>query len=121
MILPALQGQNEIKTVVQAPSGVHPQPDLTNIRPMKRVRRLALSAEFVWKVVPPEERQEVQEVSARGKTPVNVGVDVSEDNSHLNKRRRQARVRKVTEAVLRLKGGLPFSKELQQVADTPLE
>jgi len=114
MILPALEGQQEIITVAQPRSGFHDPPDLTNLRPIKRKQRLALSQEFVWKIVPPEERN-VPKVHA-GKKQVDVEMGDAADTEHLNKRRHRARIRKVTEAVLKLKGGLRFTKELKEVA-----
>jgi hypothetical protein len=71
--------------------------------------------EFLWKVVPPEERPKVQTVPERKKR-IGVEVGVDADTSHLNKRRRRTRVTKVAAAVLKLRGGLPFSRELREVA-----
>jgi len=116
MILPALQGQHEIVTVSQPRSGLHPEPDLSNLRPVKRQLRTSFGREFVWKVVPFEERPKVaarkMERAVRG-AEVGAGVDIS----HLNKRRQNTRVWKVAEAVRQLRGGLPFTKELHQVAN----
>src|SRR5258708_36728054 len=108
MILPALEGQQEIMTVAQPRSGFHDPPDLTNLRPIRRKQRLALSQEFVWKIVPPEERN-VPKVHEEKKQ---VGVEMGDaaDTEHLNKRRHEARVRKVTAAALKLKVGFPFTK-----------
>ncbi len=95
-------------------SGAHPDPDLTNLRPIKRTQRFASGREFVWKVVPPEERQipqKPQEKKVFG-TEVGVGTDIS----HLNKRRQRTRVSKVAEAVLQLRGQMPFSNELNAVS-----
>jgi len=114
MVLPSLEGQQEIVTVAQPPSGLHEPPDLSNLRPIRRKQRLALSREFVWKIVPPEERV-VPKVHVEKKK---VGVEM-DDTRHLNKRRQKARVRKVTEAILKLKGGLPFTKELKEIASIP--
>ena len=107
MILPALEGQQTIRTFVQPHSGAHPPPDTSNLRPVKRAQRTALAQEFVWKVIPPEERQKDPTV-AKGKRRVDVGV--SEDISHLNKRRQNARVRKIAEASFKPRGNLPFRK-----------
>jgi len=118
MILPALAGQQEIKTVAQPRSGAHASPDLSNLRPIMRLRRNAIAQEFIWKVVTPEERMNDSAVAGQGK-PVDDNVNHTADISHLNKRRHNARVRNVTEAILKLKGALPFSKELEEVASIP--
>jgi hypothetical protein len=120
MILPALEGQQEIETVAQPPTGAHPPPDLSNLRPIRRQQRTALQMEFVWKIIPPEERSKFGRVPAEPKTVVGVEVGVGADTSHLNKRRQRARVKKVTEAVRKLRGELPFSKELKEVASVPV-
>lgn len=115
MILPSLEGQRELRTVMQPRSGLHPEPDLSNLRPMKRKQRNASNNEFVWHVIPPEERLERQPQPHQKEvigTEVGVGIDVS----HLNKRRQRSRVKKVTEAVIKLKGQKRFSKELEEVA-----
>lgn len=120
MILPALEGRHEIRTVAQPSSGLHSPPDLSNLRPVKQQRRNALAKEFVWMVIPPAERPKLGTVP-EGKKVVGAEVGVVADMSHLNKRRQRARVTKVTEAVLKLKGRLPFSKELNEIASTPLK
>jgi hypothetical protein len=113
MILPALEGQEEITIVAQNHSGFHPPPDLSNIRPIKRANRNAAGKEFVWKVLPLQEGG--PKIVGREKK-VDAEVRVDEDISHLSRRRQRARVKKVTEAVLKLKGGLKFSKELEEIA-----
>lgn len=116
MILPALQGQHEIVTVSQDRSGLHPEPDLSNLRPAKRQQRTSIGKEFVWKVVPPETRPKApapkMERVIRG-AEVGAGADIS----HLNKRRQNTRVYKVAEAVRQLRGEMPFSKELHQIVN----
>ena len=116
MILPALKGQHEIVTVAQNRSGLHPEPDLSNLRPVKQLQRTALGREFVWQVVPLEQRPKAaarrMEREVRG-AEVGAGADIS----HLNKRRRNTRVCKVAEAVRQLRGRLPFTKELHEVAN----
>jgi len=115
MVLPSLEGQNEIQTVVQPRTGTHPEPDLSNLRPVRQKQRNASNKEFVWKVIPPEERRKPQPPPQQ-KALIGTEVGVGLDTSHLNKRRQRARVKKVTEAVLKLKGQMPFSKELNEVA-----
>ncbi len=115
MVLPSLEGQHEIQTVMQPRTGIHPEPDLSNLRPVRRKQRNALNNEFVWKVIPPEERRKPQPPPHQ-KAVIGTEVGVGLDTSHLNKRRQRARVKKVTEAVLKLKGQMLFSKELEEVA-----
>lgn len=111
MILPSLEGCQEIVTVRQPRSGAHPDPDLSNLRPIKRTQRFASGQEFVWKVVPPEERRPPQQPKEK-KTEVGAATDIS----HLNKRRQRARVGKVAKAILQLKGQMPFTEELEAVS-----
>jgi len=112
MILPSLEGCQEIVTVRQSRSGAHPDPDLSNLRPIKRTQRFASGQEFVWKVVPPEERRHSERPKEK-KTEVGPSTDIS----HLNKRRQRARVGKVAKAVLQLKGQMPFSEDLEAVSN----
>jgi len=110
-----LEGCKEIVTVSQSLSGAHPDPDLSNLRPIRRTQRFATGREFVWKVVPPEERQTPQLPKEKNIFGTEVGAGT--DFSHLNKRRQRARVKKVAEAVLQLRGQMPFSKELNAVSE----
>lgn len=103
-ILAALRDAKEIRTVRQRRVVPTPEEELEALaNPATKRERKALSVavnEHVWKVLPPQQpppAAAVKEVIGR---EVGVGADIS----HLNKRRQRARVEKVGQAVLKMKG-----------------
>ena len=104
-ILDTLENFNEIRTVRQprADAAALEELSLSNpSAPTKRDRKAIASSqvEFAWKVVtprPPVVPPPTKEVYGR---EVGVGLDTS----HLNKRRQRARVEKVSDAVMKMKG-----------------
>ncbi|KAF9523277.1 hypothetical protein CPB83DRAFT_863156 [Crepidotus variabilis] len=119
-VLPALEGVQEIKSVNQPKSGLVPEPDLSNLRPVRREARKASANEFVWKLVPPEEVRRPKTKASTTDRVVGREVGVGADTSHLNKRRQRARVRKVSEAVLQLKAHMRLPKPLAEVAEVAI-
>lgn len=116
-VLPALQGFREINMVHQPKSGQHEEPDLSNLRPVRREMRKSSQVEFVWKVLPQKAAHTHTRLAPVDKV-VGREVGVGADTSHLNKRRQRARVRKVTEAVIALKSHMHLSGPLAEIAKT---
>lgn len=100
-ILGSLKASHEIKMVSEAKSSPIPLPtgDLT-----KREKKLVRSSTtaWVWKCIPPEDRPKPLPPKPE-KFVFGREVGVGLDTSHLNKRRRIARVGKVSRAVDKMK------------------
>ena len=101
---------------LQKKTSAHPEPVYSNLRPVRREARKSSGSEFVWRVVPPEKRHQTPQPRP-GKQVVGTEVGVGADTSHLNKRRRRARVGKVSRAVLQLKRQIELSRELDQMTE----
>lgn len=75
----------------------------------KKLRLTASQVDWVWKAVPENERVQPPPVP-KGKTVVGTEVGVGLDFSHLNKRRQDARVGKVSRAITQMKSYQEFTK-----------
>ncbi|KAH9477719.1 hypothetical protein JR316_0009945 [Psilocybe cubensis] len=103
-ILPFLQGMREIKMTPQPRTRPISESELTN----KKKKKRDTSIEWVWKVIPPNERMPPPG-PPKQKEVVGTEVGVGLDTSHLNKRRQEARVGKVSREVDRLKAYKRFT------------
>ncbi|PPQ74548.1 hypothetical protein CVT26_007940 [Gymnopilus dilepis] len=113
-ILPALAGQKEIammrkptaKTLAALEAGELP----------KTTRLTASQFEWKWWVIPPEQRPKAP-APKPAKRIVGLEVGVDSDTSHLNKRRQEARVGKVSREVEKLKAYSEFSQRRDALMD----
>lgn len=103
-ILPFLQGMREVKMMQQPRTKALPESETTK----KKKSKVDSSVEWVWKVVPPNERV-APPAPPKRKEVVGTEVGVGLDTSHLNKRRQEARVGKVSREVTKLKAYKRFT------------
>ncbi|KDR72612.1 hypothetical protein GALMADRAFT_252763 [Galerina marginata CBS 339.88] len=123
-ILPFLRGANEI-TITQQPTAKTLTAQEADDAPKTKKQRLQLTksqVEFVWKVVPPENRVKVSAPPPE-KLVVGREVGVGGNVSHLNKRRMLARAGKISREVDRMKAYNQFSETrdglLSRLRDDP--
>ena len=100
-ILGSLKASHEIKMVPEARSSPIPLPTGSLTKREKKLVRTSTTA-WVWKCIPPEDRPKPPPPKPE-KFVFGREVGVGLDTSHLNKRRRIARVGKVSRAVDKMK------------------